>query len=53
MKYKYFLSTLLGIVFTSCVSVEKYNHHINNDLETTKLKQDIDFVKKKTPLPTY
>lgn len=47
MKYKYFLPTLLGVFFTSCVSVEKYNHHINNNLETTKLKQDVDFVKKK------
>lgn len=47
MKYKYFLPALLGVFFTSCVSVEKHNHLINNNLETTKLKQDVDFVKKK------
>ncbi|WP_314243379.1 S41 family peptidase [Empedobacter tilapiae] len=40
--------TLLSITFlSSCVSVQKYNAHIDEKIDTDKLRKDVDFTKEK------
>ena len=47
MQLKSTLIYLSFLLIGSCVSVEKYNAHIDREIPANKLKKDVDFVYKK------
>ena len=47
MKLKSTLIYLSLLLICSCVSVEKYNAHIDEEIPVNKLQKDVDFVYKK------
>ena len=43
---KYFYLFIFLFIFTSCVSVKKYNERLLTPISTEKLKEDVDFTYK-------